>query len=61
MKQVASALDYAHDRDIIHRDVAGQHPVPERKGNGYVSDFGRQVRDATTNLTVTPVSARRPT
>jgi eukaryotic-like serine/threonine-protein kinase len=40
ISQVASALDYAHQRGLIHRDIKPQNILVDREGNAKVVDFG---------------------
>ena len=50
MRQVAAALDYAHGRNVVHRDIKPVNILFDEKGNAYVSDFGiAKVRDTTTS------------
>lgn len=45
LRQVASALDYAHELGIIHRDLKPQNVLMDSRGNALLSDWpsGRQV------------------
>jgi len=40
VRQVGSALDYAHRQGIIHRDVKPSNIMIDRDGNAFVTDFG---------------------
>jgi serine/threonine protein kinase/tetratricopeptide (TPR) repeat protein len=40
IRQVGTALDYAHRQGIIHRDVKPSNIMIDRDGNAFVTDFG---------------------
>jgi class 3 adenylate cyclase/tetratricopeptide (TPR) repeat protein len=49
LKQIASALDYAHRQGIIHRDLKPSNILIDREGNAFLADFGiaRFTKEAT--------------
>ncbi len=40
LRQIGSALDYAHRQGIIHRDIKPSNIMVDREGNAFVTDFG---------------------
>jgi serine/threonine protein kinase/tetratricopeptide (TPR) repeat protein len=54
LRQVATALDYAHRQEVVHRDLKPSNVMIDREGNAFVADFGiARVTDAAKDLTGT--------
>jgi len=53
IKSLASALDYAHSRGVVHRDIKANNVMFDDRGSAYVVDFGiaKLTNASTTGLT----------
>jgi serine/threonine protein kinase/tetratricopeptide (TPR) repeat protein len=40
IKDIAGALDYAHSKDMLHRDVKPSNILLDKNGKAYLTDFG---------------------
>ena len=59
VRQIASALDYAHSQQVLHRDIKPANVMIDENGNVKVLDFGlaSKVRSTMTALSVDPANA----
>jgi serine/threonine protein kinase/uncharacterized protein YraI len=56
LKQMASALDYAHSEGVLHRDIKASNIMFNNHGNAFLMDFGiAKLLGADTGLTGTGV------
>jgi serine/threonine protein kinase len=52
IERIAAALDFAHRKDVIHRDVKPANILFDESGDAYLSDFGIvKLTEATAQLT----------
>lgn len=40
VRQIATALDYAHTHDVLHRDLKPSNILLDKTGDAYITDFG---------------------
>jgi serine/threonine protein kinase len=61
LRQIGSALDYAHSQNVIHRDIKPSNVMFDNQGSAYLVDFGiAKLLEATSALTNTGTTMGTP-
>jgi len=61
LRQIASALDYAHRQGVIHRDIKPSNIMVDTDGNAFLTDFGiARMVEGTEGLTASGLTVGTP-